>query len=270
MLPLLLAAPLFAAETPTVEWGPDGNARVAQEGVPRPGSADRARLVGDQLFIGPPGSTPTPIAVPGLVHDPLFRLIAWVDSGRLYLHASRDPAAEPAHDLQPKSEGCAILTVATGAWSEPKACVDGDFYRMYDVRFQDGVAFVGSAGEGHPGLLVYRWTPEGGRGELMTPPLDLYHSGPAEGWLRNGRVEIATPCKLGEERPCAGDDVGDAPWRLYAVVDGRFVLLRDGLPAGFVPHPTEDRWAWGEPGQICEASPKSAKRCRPVPPTPAP
>lgn len=264
MLPILLAC-AHAAETPMVEWGPDGHARVARTGAPRPGSEELAWIEGEEILFGAPGAVTRRLPLPSLLPAESNHRVAWYDAGRLYLQANLAPTAPEYNDLVGPDTACALIDVGTGAWTHPKACVTGDFLAIYALHFEAGLVVVHSAGEGHPGVLVAPWSPEAGQGEPVTPDLDLYPFGPAEVWLRGGRVELTTPCRLGQPRPCDAEDVEGRAWGHYVVTDGKFVLLQDGLPAWAVPHPQNARWAWGEPGRVCEGNPSGRHRCKRVP-----
>lgn len=265
MLTILLAC-AHAAETPYVEWGPDGHARVARPGAPRPGSEELAWVEGKEILFGAPGAVTRRVPLPTLLPIESDHRLAWYDAGHLLLQTDLDLTDPDAYDLVGPTTACAMLDVGTGAWTHPKACVTGDFYEIYGIHFDAGLVVVQSAGEGHPGVLVAPWSPDAGQGEPVTPAVDLYPFGPAEVWLRNGRIELTTPCRLGRERPCDAEDVEGRAWGHYVVTDGAFVLLQEGLPAWAVPHPKNARWAWGEPGRVCEGNPSGRHRCKRVAP----
>lgn len=282
----MLTAPLLAfafachhraaetpGEPPFVGWSPDGaRLHAAPPGVLSPTGARWARRSGASVLWGttdghgPHGLIPIERWIDGEAAEPPITLVAWIDDEQLYLHQLDTSLVYLAQTEPVVAESCRVFNVLTEAMTTPKSCVQGDFLELHGLRFSEGVVIAESHGEGHPGLSVTRWTPEGGQGERVIPELDLYPFGPVVPHFTAAGVALMTPCHLGDERPCQasdGEDRSEEPWRHYVVKDDTFVLLREGLPADARPHPQDaDRYLWAEGALVCEGDPAGKKRCR--------
>lgn len=196
--------------------------------TPSPSGAHEAALLLGQLHWRAPGGPATLVEVPRWIpgDGALRTWLAWVDEGRLLVQQlDVDSVAAPDGPTDP---ACGVYDLARGAWSSPATCLTGSFWSVHAVELHEGVAFVASSGEGHPGLDVYRWTPEAGRGEDLFPTLDLYPFGPVEPLWEHGEVVLRTPCALERPRPCqtAEGDAVEGPEHRYVRRDGAWVRLR--------------------------------------------
>jgi hypothetical protein len=260
-------APVPETPTPSVRWSPDGRVLVDRVESFSPSGKLRAWMDLGQLHWGIDGGVSHLVDMPrwiaGDPAEPPPTLVAWVDEDRLYVHQiDVYNAVEPV-------EACKVYDTRSESWTEPASCVERSFYGLYAVEIRDGVAITESAGEGHPGLDAFRWTPESGTGARVLPELDLYPFGPVSAVFRSDGIALITPCHLEEaERPCQqpnGGDEWEGPWRHYAVKDGAFVLLRADLPDGALPHPTDaDRYVWARPGEVCTGDPAGRHGCESV------
>ena len=86
---------------------------------------------------------------------------------------------------------------------------------------------VHSAGEGHPGLRLVRFTPAAGTTPLPGADLDLYPFGPVwVSWLADGqRAALVSPCALGQrDRPCEGiSDQAMTGLYLFDIAQGKLI-----------------------------------------------
>jgi hypothetical protein len=116
---------------------------------------------------------------------------------------------------------CFTLEPAAGAWEPAKHCPHGNFMELADLRAGPrGLYAVGSSGEGHPDVLVTRYTPERGQRDVPSPYRDLYPFGWVDVTFHpNGRTAtLLTRCQLGDPdgRPCQGHQDDDHSWPLNA------------------------------------------------------
>jgi hypothetical protein len=154
---------------------------------------------------------------------------------------------------------CFTLEPAAGAWEPAKHCPHGNFMELADLRAGPrGLYAVGSSGEGHPDVLVTRYTPERGQRDVPSPYRDLYPFGWVDVTFHpNGRTAtLLTRCQLGDPdgRPCQGHQDDDHSWPLNAyqwtIGSPRATLQALDLPPGAVVDPTGTRYAWTDGDQL--------------------
>ncbi len=168
---------------------------------------------------------------------------------------------------------CRLLRLGDGALIDPPAgCPRGDFVDLFALDAGPGdLVATYSAGEGHPGVTVVRWTPEE-QADIGLPPLDLYPYGPLD--VRFGadpdELYLQTPCDLRLERGCVATAELDEPpefvFRWSAESPATLEAVHEGLPSGTTFDPVAQAFAWVEEGALCRSErPGAPVRCSPIP-----
>ncbi len=215
-----------------------------------------ARVEGQTLHIGE-----LAVAVPSWLKSGEPRTTAyWADEQRIYVHQVESPGADSA---------CRIYDLAKKAFTVVAPCLEGDFHDLYWIQRGPGdLLAVYSAGEGHPGVLLTRFTP-GGPQKNFAFSVDLYPFGPLEvAFLKSGALMLLSPCQLGAaERPCAGipDTAPTGAYRLSA--EGELSKRIMNVPLGAATAWDGKRLAWGQGDEVCVSTPSDpkSKRCFTLP-----
>ena len=213
-----------------------------------------ARIDARQIVL--PGSPARTLQVPAFVggEDEPSTSGYWLDEQHLYLHQAQPIQGDSA---------CRILDVRDGSLSPSPHCVEGDFAAVHHLERGPGdLVAVHSAGEGHPGLRLVRFTPAAGTTPLPGADLDLYPFGPVwVSWLADGqRAALVSPCALGQrDRPCEGiSDQAMTGLYLFDIAQGKLGPLGARLPPGAVAAPDGRHIAWVRRGRLCVAVPAQA------------
>lgn len=179
---------------------------------------------------------------------PAARWVSWLGDGRLLL---------VEQDVNDGVLACDVSDPVAGTWTFAR-CPAGDFVQLGSIVLGPrGLYAIGSAGEGHPGLTLTRYSPDRGQRDLRLPWTDLYPFG----WIDvtfhgDGTATLLTSCLLldPDGRPCEGHEGDEQEWPLNAWrwrFGGRAAkLVGVGLPRGATVDPTGVRYAWAVPERL--------------------